>query len=155
MAQPIPVGPDPYGRERAARAPAIFREQAIQEAREAIASADPLPTYDLLAPLAHHAVVSEEQAAAYIDTLQWLVGRNWRAGKAPRAALGSIGFSVVSDESLFIENLLRNKIFDFVDQTLWLFDHSGMKIPSEEVSEKSYQEGIVDRIKEASRFGRY
>ncbi|EHJ91236.1 hypothetical protein KUC_3679 [Vreelandella boliviensis LC1] len=153
--QPIPVGPDPYGKERAAQAWQEFREMAIEEAREALASANPLPTYDLLAPLAHHAVVSEERAVAYIDTLQWLVGRNWRAGKAPRPALGSVGFGEVSKENRFVESKLTSKAYDFVDQTLWLFDHSGMKIPSDEVFEKSYQEGIVDRIKEASRFGRY
>lgn len=151
----MPVGPDPYGEDRAARAWQEFKTLAIEEARAAIASADPLPTYDLLAPLAHHAVVSEEQAAAYIDTLQWLVGRNWRAGRAPRAALGSIGFGAVMLESRFVEIKLANKVYDFVNQTPWLFDHSGMKIPSAEVFEKSYQEGIVDRIKETSRFGRY
>ncbi|MDQ7727371.1 hypothetical protein [Halomonas sp. SpR8] len=128
---------------------------AIEEARDALASADPLPEYDLLAPLAHHTVVSEERAAAYIDTLQWLVGRNWRAGKVPRAALGSIGFGEVRKENRFVESKLVNEVYGFVDQTPWLFDHSGMKIPSAEVFEKSYQQGIVDRIKEASRFGRY
>ncbi|KPQ22818.1 MAG: hypothetical protein HLUCCA13_16275 [Halomonas sp. HL-48] len=153
--QPMPVGPDPYGEDRAARAWQTFREIAIEEARAALASGDPLPTYDLLAPLAQHAVVSEEQAANYIDTLEWLVGRNWRAGKAPRAALGSIGFAGVRIENSFVRNRLDRKVFDFVNQTLWLFDHSGMKIPSDEVFEKSYQEGIVDRIKEESRFGRY
>ncbi|KPQ27244.1 MAG: Alpha/beta hydrolase of unknown function (DUF900) [Halomonas sp. HL-93] len=152
---PIPVGPDPYGKEHAARAWQAFRKLAIEEAREAIASADPLPTYDLLAPLAHHAVVSEERAASYIDTLEWLVGRNWRAGRGPRAALGSVGFGVVRADNVFIRRKLGTEEFDFVDQTLWLFDHSGMKIPSDEVFEKSYQEGIIDRIKEASRFGRY
>ncbi|MCS2609458.1 alpha/beta hydrolase [Halomonas dongshanensis] len=150
-----PVGPDPYGRERAAQAWAEFREQAIQEAREAIASTDPLPTYHLLAPLAHHAVVSEDRAAHYIDSLQRLVRRNWRADKSPRAALGSIGFNAVSVESLFIENLLRNKFFDFVDQTPWLFDHSGMKIPSDEVFEKSYEEGILRPLLRESGFGNY
>ncbi|TVP52678.1 MAG: alpha/beta hydrolase [Halomonas sp.] len=150
-----PAGPDPYGRERAAQAWAVFREQAIQEARDALASSDPLPQYDLLAPLAHHAVVSEERAAAYIDTLQWLVGRNWRAGKAPRAALGSIGFSAVRNDSGFIRNRLDLNIFDFVDQTPWLFDHSGMKIPGAEVFEKSYQEGIVRPLLRESGFGDY
>lgn len=153
--QPIPVGPDPYGRERAARAWQEFRALAIEEAREALASADPLPTYDLLAPLAHHAVVSEEQAAAYIDTLQWLVGRNWRAGNSPRAALGSIGFGEVSKENDLIREKLANKTFDFVNQTLWLFDHSGMKVPSAEVFEKSYQEGIMQPLLLNSGFGDY
>lgn len=150
-----PAGPDPYGRERAAQAWAVFREQAIQEARDALASADPLPQYDLLAPLAHHAVVSEERAAAYIDTLEWLVGRNWRAGKAPRAALGSIGFSEVRKQNRFVEINLANKVYDFVNQTPWLFDHSGMKIPSDEVFEKSYQEGIVRPLLRESGFGDY
>lgn len=157
--RPTPLSSDPYSRihdaRRAGSAWAVFRDQAIQEAREAIASADPLPIYDLLAPLAHHAVVSEERAANYIDSLQRLVQRNWWADKSPRAALGSIGFDEVRYESLFIENLLRNKIFDFVDQTPWLFDHSGMKIPSDEVFEKSYQEGIMQPLLLNSGFGGY
>lgn len=153
--QPIPVGPDPYGRERAARAWQEFRALAIEEARDALASANPLPTYDLLAPLAHHAVVSEERAASYIDTLQWLVGRNWRAGKAPRPALGSIGFGEVRKQNRFVEINLANKVYDFIDQTPWLFDHSGMKIPSDEVFEKSYQEGIMQPLLLNSGFGDY
>ncbi|QHC50229.1 hypothetical protein EKK97_12400 [Billgrantia tianxiuensis] len=127
----------------------------MQEARDALASGDALPTYHLLAPLAHHAVISEARAAQYVDTLQALVARHWRAGKTPRAALGHIGFGAVRNESRFVEGKLRAKNYDFVDQTLWLFDHSGMRIPSDEVFEKSYKEGIYDRIKESSRFGRY
>jgi hypothetical protein len=150
-----PVGPDPYGRERAARGWQTFKEQAIQEARDAQASGEELPTYRLLAPLAHHAVLSETRAARYIDTLQALVARQWRAGKAPRAALGHIGFVEVSKENNLVREKLAIKNFDFVDQTLWLFDHSGMRIPSEEVFEKSYKEGIYDRLKETSRFGHY
>ena len=150
-----PVGPDPYGIERAARGWQAFKEQAMQEARDALASGDALPTYHLLAPLAHHAVISEARAAQYVDTLQALVARSWRAGKTPRAALGHIGFVEVRKEDRFVREKLLNKSYDFVDQTPWLFDHSGMRIPSEEVFEKSYQEGIYDRIKELSRFGRY
>ncbi|MCE8039221.1 hypothetical protein [Halomonas sp. MCCC 1A11062] len=149
-----PVGPDPYGIERAARGWQAFKEQAMQEARDALASGDTLPTYHLLAPLAHHAVITEARAARYVDALQALVARSWRAGKTPRAALGHIGFGAVKDIPYF-QARLRTKEFDFVDQTLWLFDHSGMRIPSEEVFERSYKEGIYDHIKETSRFGRY
>ncbi|MCE8014038.1 hypothetical protein [Billgrantia desiderata] len=150
-----PVGPDPYGRERAARGWQAFKEQAMQEARDALASGETLPTYHLLAPLAHHAVITEARAARYVDALQALVARSWRAGKTPRAALGHIGFVEVSKENDLTREKLANRTFDFVDQTLWLFDHSGMRIPSEEVFEKSYKEGIYDHIKETSRFGRY
>lgn len=145
----------PHDRQRTARAWREFKELAIQEARDAQASGEALPTYRLLAPLAHHGAISEARAARYIDALQTLVTRHWRAEKEPRPALGHIGFGTVSNESEFIRLKLGSKIFDFVDQTPWLFDHSGMRIPSEEVFEKSYQEGIYDRIKETSRFGRY
>lgn len=104
MPQPIPAGPDPYGRERSARAWQEFKTLTIEEAR---------------------------------------------------AALGSIGFNAVSDESEFIRTLLRNQQYDFVNQTLWLFDHSGMKIPSAEVFEKSYQEGIMQPLLLNSGFGDY
>nr|WP_224106820.1 alpha/beta hydrolase [Halomonas aquamarina] len=157
--RPTPLSSDPYSRihdaRRADNAWAVFREQAIQEAREAIASADPLPIYDLLAPLAHHAVVSEERAADYIDRLQRLVQRNWWADKAPRAALGSIGFSALMLENRFIDNKLDNDDYSFVDQTLWLLNHSGMKIPSDEVFEKSYEEGIMQPLLLNSGFGYY
>lgn len=33
-----------------------------------------------------------------------------------------------------------------VNQSLWLFDHSGMKIPSDLLFEKVYQEEIVERM---------
>lgn len=94
----------------------------------------------------HHVVVSEEQAARYIDSLQRLVRRNWWADKSPRAALGSIGFDEVRKENRFIESKLGNDDYGFVNQTFWLFDHSGMKIPSDEVFEKSYQEGIMQPL---------
>ncbi|MFC3285021.1 hypothetical protein [Litchfieldella rifensis] len=150
-----PVGPDPYGRQRSARAWREFRAQALQEARDALASGEPLPAYRLLTPLAHHAVITEARAAEYIEALQRLVARHWRAGKPPRAALGHIGFGAVRDESDFIERKLGNKTYDFVDQTPWLFDHSGMRIPSEEVFEKSYQDGIVRPLLRSSGFGHY
>ncbi|WP_104203826.1 alpha/beta hydrolase [Billgrantia saliphila] len=150
-----PAGPDPYGRERAARGWQAFRELAIQEARDALASGEALPTYRLLAPLAHHAVISEASAARYIDSLEALVKRQWRAGKTPRAALGHIGFGAVRVENRFIERKLGDKAYDFVDQTSWLFDHSGMRIPSDEIFEKSYQEGVVRPLIRDSGFGDY
>lgn len=150
-----PVGADPYGRERAARSWRAFKELAIQEAREALASGDALPTYHLLAPLAHHAVITEARAAQFVDALQALVARSWRAGKTPRAALGHVGFGAVRNESRFVERKLGDNTFGFVNQTPWLFDHSGMRIPSDEVFEKSYQEGIVRPLLRDSGFGDY
>ncbi len=120
------------------------------------------PAYRLLAPLNAHASVSTDAARAYINQLKHLSLRRWFPEHPPRPALGYVGFSEVAGENttsntdIFIRNQFRKNIFQAVDQTDWLFSHSGMRIPSDEVFQRSFKEGIMDRIRERGNgFGRF
>jgi hypothetical protein len=101
-------------------------------------------------------------AQDYIRHLRKLALNGWRPERPPRPALGYVGFGEVAGESAgdnrdsFIEEFLRTGRFFVVDQTDWLFSHSGMRIPSDEVFERSYVDAIMNRIlKEGAGFGRY
>jgi hypothetical protein len=73
-----------------------------------------------------------------------------------------VGFEAVAENVAsphfdpFIERHFRQGKFAPVNQTDWLFSHSGMKIPSQEVFEKSFSDAIMRRIvEEGTGFGRY
>nr|WP_297459102.1 hypothetical protein [uncultured Halomonas sp.] len=116
----------------------------------------PLPEYDLLKPLSHHYKIGELMAARFAERLRQLGQRdNWQPrDRRVRPALGLVGFDEVRQEDFFARKLGKN-IFGFVDQSTWLFAHSAMKYPTEEIFIKSYKLGIMDRIKGSSNFGRY
>lgn len=121
------------------------------------------PRYRLLAPLNHRASISVEVAKDYIQRLRKLAVNNWQTEQPPRPALGYVGFEEVADnpESRHLDRFIQEKrntgVFQVVNQSTWLFSHSGMRIPSQEVFEKSFKEAIMDRILEAKggSFGRY
>lgn len=120
------------------------------------------PRYRLLAPLNHRASISEEVARNYILRLKKLAVNNWKTEQPPRPALGYVGFEEVGNDSSpnydsFLADALSNEKLTEVNQSQWLFSHSGMRIPSQEVFEKSFKEAIMDRILEAKggSFGRY
>ncbi|ONF42105.1 hypothetical protein BTO32_17520 [Marinobacter lutaoensis] len=76
--------------------------------------------------------------------------------------MGYVGFEAVAGDKAgaerdkFIEEALRVNKFSIVNQSKWLFSHSGMKIPSQEVFEKSFSDAIMRRIvEEGTGFGRY
>nr|WP_297459105.1 hypothetical protein [uncultured Halomonas sp.] len=116
----------------------------------------PLPEYDLLKPLSHHYKIGELMAARFAERLRQLGQRdNWQPrDRRVRPALGLVGFDEVEDVKFFKRRIDRD-IFEPIDQSTWLFAHSAMKYPTEEIFIKSYQDGIVERIKRNSRFGRY
>jgi hypothetical protein len=61
-----------------------------------------------------------------------------------------------AERDTFIEKALNSEAWSVVDQSKWLFSHSGMKIPSQEVFEKSFSDAIMRRIvEEGTGFGRY
>ena len=120
------------------------------------------PDYTLLAPLNHQASVSPQMAKDYVARLKKLAVNNWVPEQRPRPALGYVGFNEVAGEraGLFRDRFIENKLFDeswlATDQSKWLFSHSGMRIPSEEVFDRSYRAEIVRRISEEGvGFGRY
>ncbi|MGC3875202.1 hypothetical protein ACPF7Z_18285, partial [Halomonas sp. GXIMD04776] len=136
----------------------------VDEARRILAATPPgplhpearLPDYDLLKPLAHHSRISEHMALTFAEHLRELgQEHNWQPGDGKvRPALGLVGFEDVKKEPFFREKL-KATTFDEVNQSTWLFEHSAMKYPTEEIFIKSYKLGIMDRIKGGSGFGQY
>nr|WP_297459100.1 hypothetical protein [uncultured Halomonas sp.] len=116
----------------------------------------PLPEYDLLKPLSHHYKIGELMAARFAERLRLLGQRdNWQPrDRRVRPALGLVGFDEVKEEKFF-ERRINANVFYPVDQSTWLFAHSAMKYPTEEIFIKSYQDGIMKKIKGNSNFGRY
>ena len=119
------------------------------------------PDYTLLAPLNLRASVSPQVAKDYVLRLKKLAVNNWVPEQRPRPALGYVGFEEVRDERatafdrFLYESLNENKLIP-VDQSKWLFSHSGMRIPSEEVFNRSYDAAIIRRVlDEGGGFGRY
>ncbi|PAV24490.1 hypothetical protein CF392_15985, partial [Tamilnaduibacter salinus] len=82
---------------------------------------------------------------------------------APRPALGYGGVDGLTGQESgenrdgFIENRSGpDGQFSFVDQSKWLESHSGMRIPSQEIFEKSYIDGVMRPIQqEGTGFGGY
>ena len=119
------------------------------------------PEYTLLAPLNHRASVSPQVAKDYVLRLKKLAVNDWVPELPPRPALGYVGFDGVTGEGAtefdeFLDDALRDGTFFPVNQSQWLFSHSGMRIPSEEVFSRSYEAAIMRRVlDEGVGFGRY
>ena len=120
------------------------------------------PDYTLLSPLNLRASVSPQAATDYVLRLKKLAVNKWIPEQPPRPALGYVGFEEVARKDAagfdeFIEDALDDEKFTPVDQSKWLFSHSGMRIPSKEVFNRSYKEAIIERLKELGekQFGRY
>ncbi|WP_165495869.1 alpha/beta hydrolase, partial [Marinobacter halodurans] len=61
-------------------------ERLFPECKAALANCEALPTYTLLAPLGHQAVVTKSMAQRYIRQLRALSELDWFPGQAPRPA---------------------------------------------------------------------
>jgi hypothetical protein len=120
------------------------------------------PDYILMAPLNHRASVSPQVAKDYVLRLKKLAVNDWVPEQPPRPALGYVGFDEVTGETAgsfrdkFLEDRLLNESWLVVDQSRWLFSHSGMRIPNEEIFERSYVDVILNSVlKKGAGFGRY
>lgn len=113
------------------------------------------PEYHLLAPIAINRVLDEQAVDTYIQRLRAYY--NGQHKESPRPALGYEGFSEIkkNNEDDFILDMLNKENFIEVDQHDVLFDHSGMRIPSEALFEEVYVKEIWRRLKTESKFGRY
>ncbi|ONF42107.1 hypothetical protein BTO32_17510 [Marinobacter lutaoensis] len=76
--------------------------------------------------------------------------------------MGYVGFEAVAgdkagaERDTFIEKALNSEAWSVVDQSKWLFSHSGMKIPSETLFEEVFKREIMqNRLLKKSGFGRY
>lgn len=119
------------------------------------------PRYRLLAPLNHRASISVEVAKDYVQRLKKLAVNSWQTVQQPRPALGYVGFEEIGDDSApnydpFLANALDNEKLIPVNQSKWLFSHSGMKIPSKVLFEEIFKREIMqNRLLKQSGFGRY
>jgi len=119
------------------------------------------PDYTLMAPLNHRASVSLQIAKDYVFRLKKLAVNGWFPEQSPRPALGYVGFDEVANEEAtafdkFIFESLNDGKFIPANQSKWLFSHSGMKIPTQELFEEIYQREIMqNRLLANSKFGRY
>lgn len=111
------------------------------------------PEYHLLAPISINRLLDEQAINTYIQRLRAYYKGEHK--ESPRPALGYEGFLKVKDEDDFITRMLASEDFIEVDQTLWLFDHSGMRIPSEALFEEVYVQEIWTRFLSNSGFGLY
>jgi hypothetical protein len=148
---------------------ARLEQDAIAEARalwqpcmECLRNGTRPPQYRLLVPLGHRASISPNLAQVYIRHLRKLALNGWRPERPPRPALGYVGFDeVAGDEASstfdpFIADMLDHGAFADVNQSRWLFSHSGMRIPSDEVFAEVYRKEIMENhLLANSRFGRY
>jgi|GEM_PF-510051 len=119
------------------------------------------PGYTLLAPLNHRASVSPQVAKDYVLRLKKMAVNNWFPEQSPRPALGYVGFDKLLEKSTtdfdaFIGRNFDQGTFAPIDQTKWLFSHSGMRVPTQELFEEVYQREIMlSRLLANSKFGRY
>jgi len=106
----------------------------------------------VLGPLLYLRRITRQIADDAMKTFRALAHADYES-KQPRPAMGYGGPETDSD--LFIRRLVREEKIIPVNQSLWLFDHSGMKIPSDLLFEKVYKEEIVERMRRFTGFGSY
>lgn len=178
----LPLHPD-VGRGRSPRSTLAHRERVKRQVaanwerleRDILAEARALwqpctdclrqgqrpPRYTLLAPMNHQPAISTDKARHYVQRLKKLALNRWVPERSPRPALGHLGLDGVAGENAiardpFLEKLMEAGEIDVVDQSPWLFSHSGMRIPSDDLFRHIYQREIMsNRLLANSRFGRY
>ena len=126
-------------------------EQDLKQELQQHLNATDTPEYHLLAPISINRVLDEQAVDTYIQRLKAYY--NGKHRERPRPALGYEGFKNINDA--FINKKLESDEFSVVDQKDVLFDHSGMRIPSEELFEEVYVEAIWKRFLSNSGFGLY
>src|SRR5690554_6244735 len=126
-------------------------EQDLKQEMQQHLNATDTPEYHLLAPISINRVLDEQAVDTYIQRLKAYY--NGKHRERPRPALGYEGFKNINDA--FIDKKLDSDEFFVIDQKDVLFDHSGMRIPSEGLFEKVYVDEILRRLKDDSKFGLY
>ncbi len=108
--------------------------------------------YEKALPLAYVLRVNRQISDDFYKTIKALIKTDYTA-KIPRPAMGYGGLEGGKD--VFIERLIRDNKIIPVDQTKWLFSHSGMKIPSRILFHEVYELRIMDLIRRTTGFGKY
>jgi len=104
-----------------------------------------------LGPLLYLRRITREIADDAMKTFRALAQADYEI-KLPRPAMGYGGPEM---DDRFMRRLDSEGKLHLVNQSRWLFDHSGMKVPSELLLEKVYKEEIVERMKRSTGFGSY
>ena len=91
--------------------------------------------------------------AAYADLGLKLTGSDLReVPKEPRPVMGWAGLNL--DDKFIRDNM--NKKFIQINQTHWLYSHSGMKVPTQALFDNVIRDRIVNQmIKDGGGFGTY
>jgi hypothetical protein len=108
--------------------------------------------YEYVVPILYINRLGDEAVQDFMKTVRALINTDYEI-RTPRPAMGWKG-PARQQEDPFIESLINRKII-IVDQTQWLFTHSGMRVPTDELRTNVFQKEIIKRIKEASGFGTY
>lgn len=130
-------------------------EQDLKQEMQQHLNATDTPEYHLLAPIAINRVLDEQGVNTYIQRLRAYY--NGEHKESPRPALGYKGFFEITknNEDDSIKKMLASEDFIEVDQRDLLFDHSGMRIPSEALFEAVYVKEIWEKRLSKSGFGLY
>ncbi|MDY0212810.1 MAG: hypothetical protein RBR06_07370 [Desulfuromonadaceae bacterium] len=107
--------------------------------------------YEKALPLAYVLRVRRQMGDDFLKTLKALIATDYEI-KKPRPAMGYTGPE--RDDPHLREMLQKDKLL-LVNQTPWLFSHSGMKIPSDILFREVYKLRIVDQIRRTTGFGKY
>ena len=105
-----------------------------------------------LGPLLYARRVTREMAADSMKTFRALARAEYEI-KRPRPAMGYDGPEIEND--LFVRRMRDEGKIALVNQSLWLFSHSGMRIPTPDLLREVYRRQIMERIKESTGFGKY
>lgn len=96
--------------------------------------------------------ISREMGEDALKSIRALTRADYEI-KIPRPAMGYGGPEMNND--LFLRDKFNKGELLLVDQTQWLFSHSGMKAPSHIVFEEVYKRRIMDQLRRTIGFGKY
>ncbi len=105
-----------------------------------------------LGPLLYLRRITREIADDAMKTFRALAHVDYEI-KLPRPAMGYGGPEM--DKDLFVRDMRDKGKLIPVNQSRWLFDHSGMKVPSELLLEKVYKDRIMTLLLDSTGFGVY
>ncbi len=112
----------------------------------------PEKSLPIIGPWFYTRRITREMGEDAIKTVKAFVEADFEV-KKPRPAMGYSGPEMVEDR--FVRDMRDKGKLIPVDQKLWLFSHSGMKLPSALLLEKVYEERIMQRLLRDTGFGRY
>ena len=108
--------------------------------------------YEFFLPILYHNRIRKEVAQDFCKTIRALADTDFEL-KTPRPAMGYSGPEIENDT--FVRQMRDTGKLSIVDQKKWLFSHSGMQVPSEELYDEVYKTHIMNNISTAGGFGAY